>query len=176
MGRRVNVVVTAVMFGALTLCACSSFQPKLDRATIERGIEQDARTEFASTGAAIGKARCPTDRVQKKGDRFNCHMTIDGQDAVYVVEQTDGHGTVHPSLTSHYLLFATINAQTLADLRNQGLDQAKVACGYTHVWFVTPPISRDCVVTLPDHTDHTARVTLSADGGVSDVVVEGLNP
>ena len=79
-------------------------------------------------------------------------------------------------LVTNFLLFSTINDQTLADLRGQGLDNATVACGYAHVWFVKPPATRDCVVTLPDHSSHTAHVSIAADGGVASVVVAGLNP
>jgi hypothetical protein len=168
-------VLTAVLF-AVVLGACNSLQPKLDALTIQRAIEEDARTQYSDVHALVGKARCPANRGQKQGDEFKCHVTIDGQDAVYVVRQTDGHGTVRPTLTSHYLLFSTLNDQTLADLRGQGLDDVTVACGFARVWFVVPPAKRDCIVTLPDHTQRTAHVSIAADGGVDSATIPGLNP
>src|SRR3954462_12730808 len=171
---RVSVLIAVSL--AVVVGACSSLQPKLDGPTIERAIEQDARSQFSDVHAIVGRASCPAQRVQRQGDQFNCHITIDGQKVTYVVRQTDGHGTVRPTLTTHYLLFSTLDDQTLADLRGQGLDDVTVACGYAHVWFVAPPVKRDCVVTLPDHTQHTAHVSVAADGGVDNVTVDGLNP
>jgi hypothetical protein len=175
MGR--SCATVAVVCGiALGLGACNSLQPKLDGKTIERAIVLDAHDQFAGTNAVVGAAHCPRNRIQRKGDHFDCHVTIDEQDVVYVVQQTDGHGTVRPSLETKYLLFSTINDQVLSSLRGQGLDDATVACGYAHVWFVTPPIKRDCVVKLSDHSTHTAHVSIAADGGVDSVTVAGLNP
>jgi hypothetical protein len=172
---RVSVMVAFAVVVAVAFGACSSLEPRLDRATVERGVEQSARSEFADVQAVVGKARCPSNRLQRKGDHFECHITIDRQDVVYVVRQLDSHGTVQPTLQSHYLLFSAIDDQALAALRDQGLDRATVACGYAHVWFVSPPVTRDCVVTLSDHTTRTAHVSLAADSGVENVVVAGLS-
>ncbi len=176
MGRTSVTVVMCATTCALTLAlaACGSLSPKLDQATIERGVERDARAQFAGTGAVVGAAHCPANRAQRKGDSFDCHVTIDHQDAVYRVHQTDGHGTVQPTFASQFLLFSTIDDQVLAELRRQGLTDSRVACGYAHVWIVTPPVTRDCVVTLTDHSTHNAHVSIAADGGVDKVVVAGL--
>src|SRR3954454_18372184 len=113
MGR--TGVAIAMLFAATSLCACDAIGPKLNSATIERAIEQDAHTQFADAHAIVGKASCPANREQKQGDQFKCHVKIDGQTATYVVPQPDGHGPVRPTLRSRYLLFSTINDQTLAN-------------------------------------------------------------
>ncbi|HEY1741030.1 MAG TPA: hypothetical protein VGI86_20110 [Acidimicrobiia bacterium] len=171
-----TVALVVVIVGPAALGACGSLQPKLDGKTIATGVERDAKANFAGTGAIIGTATCPAGREQRKGDRFDCHITIDHQAAVYSVLQTDGHGTVSPTLASRFVLFTTLDDQTLAVLRQDGLPDAKVACGYAHVWIVNPPATRDCVVTLADHSTHTARVSIASDGGVNNVSVAGLNP
>ncbi len=174
---RVRVLVAAaiaIVLGALAGAGCSSLQPKIDGAAIERAIEQSARDRFSAMHAVVGSAHCPRGRVQHKGDHFTCHVTVDHQDVVYDVRQTSGHGDITFDLASPFLLFSTIDDQTLEALRQQGLDDATVACGYAHIWFVNPPVKRDCVVTLPDHTTHTAHVSIAADGGVAGVNVDGL--
>ena len=138
------------------------------------GIEQSARTRFASVNAVVGAAHCPRGRVQRQGDHFTCHVTVDHQDVVYTVRQTTGHGDVTFELATPFLLFTTIDDQVLAALREQGVDDATVACGYAHVWFVKPPARRDCVVALHDHTSRTAHVSIAADGGVDGVRIDGL--
>ena len=170
------MTIAVALMSAGALGACGSFEPKLDGKTIARGVERDAKINFEGTGAIIGTATCPAGREQRKGDRFDCHITIDHQDAVYSVLQTDGHGTVTPTLASHFVLFTQLDDQTLSVLRQDGLPDAQVACGYAHVWIVNPPASRDCIVTLADHSTHTARVSIAADGGVDNVSVPGLNP
>lgn len=172
--RSFAAVALLALVSIAAAAGCSSLEPKLDANKIASAIQTSARSQFAGYHALVGAAHCPAGRVQKKGADFDCTVTIDHQKATYVVHQVDGHGTVQPSLQSSYLLFTTINNQTLDDLRSQGLDDVTVACGFAHVWFVKPPVNRTCIITLPDHTTRTAKVSIAADGGVDSVTVAGL--
>ncbi len=180
MGRRWGVArarrvawwgLLIALVACVAFAACSSLEPRLDGTKIARAITQSARTQFASAHATIGAARCPADRAQRKGDRFDCHVTIDGQEVRYTVVQIDGHGTVRPTLAAHYVLLAPITDQTRADLRSQGLDDVEVACGRANVWFVQPPAKLQCKITLPNQTTRAVLVSLAADGGVASVLV-----
>ena len=78
---RVGIVIAVAC--AFALGGCNSLEPKLDGPKIARAIQQSARNQFGDVHALVGPARCPADRLQRKHDHFDCHVTIDGQDAVY---------------------------------------------------------------------------------------------
>jgi hypothetical protein len=168
-------MAAAVVVGAL-LTGCSKVQPRLHVDTIQQAIVTASKIEFK--GARLGKAHCPSGRLQRKGDTFTCTLSIDGQVAHFLVRQADSHGTIDkrtPALQDKFVLVRDVDTAVVQEVRNVELLDVQAQCGSGVVFILRAARTVRCTATYGPKIVRHVTVVLSAAAQVGAVhFVEAL--
>ncbi len=167
--RRHSAGSCALIFLAVGLLGgCSGLTPKLDMAKIERGVAKAAKRQFPRASVSAGK--CPAHRSTRKGDHFECTVSIEQQTTRYLVTQTDGHASVHISLMDQFVLSRELEPYIRDQLRGDDRG-AQVGCGPQFVYILNQARMLSCSVVFANGTSAGAAVAVSASGQFGGVTL-----